>query len=312
MQVQIAGEELVEAASAPVAATDEAAFESAQAVLSTEGGHGNQGEASYVLLRLPSLPAGAGFVFLLYVPPGTAVRDRMLYASTQQTLKRDLGAGNFAQDMYGNLKDELDLAAYQYSLQESSGASMTETESELENLKMEESEAAAGGAQSGVSVAFAIKDDGKEALAAIAKGDGTVGWVSLGLNVEDECVELAEACAMPNPGQWAEKLPEDRPRYFFISGFGAGGMAFVFYCPDAAPIKQKMLSSTVKAAVLAQAAALGAKPLKTLEIRDPVDFTPQALGQAGKVAPKAKEEKVKEVTRVAPKGGRKMPPRKKK
>ena len=49
---------------------------------------GNQGEACYVLLRLPSLPAGAGFVFLLYVPPGTAVRPGLspIVTSDEQLL----------------------------------------------------------------------------------------------------------------------------------------------------------------------------------------------------------------------------------
>ena len=89
-----------------------------------------------------------------------------------------------------------------------------------------------------------------EALAALAKGSKQ--WVSLQVNTKDETIEFVEAFDSLAAEEWPSKLPEDRPRYIFVAS-GEGAVSMVYYCPDAAPIKEKMLGSTVKASAQAQA-----------------------------------------------------------
>jgi hypothetical protein len=115
---------------------------------------------------------------------------------------------------------------------------------------MEESRAAAGGAQAGVAVAFSLKPEGRDALTALSKGEKT--WVSLAVNTDDETIEFVDGFAELAADQWPSKLPDDKPLYIFINT--GGSLAMVYFCPDTAPIKQKMLGSTVKASAQAQAA----------------------------------------------------------
>jgi hypothetical protein len=137
LQLHIVDESVEVAGSADAAGTDEAAFESAQAVIKEESNAGGVigGEPCYIALKLPSLDPSAAWVMLLYIPAGSSVRDRMLYASTKDTVKKELGSSNFSSDLYGNTKDELTHAAYVYK-QESDAAPglSTAVEAELDDL----------------------------------------------------------------------------------------------------------------------------------------------------------------------------------
>jgi hypothetical protein len=176
----------------------------------------------------------------------------MLYASTKDSLKKELGSSFFASDLYGNAKEELNYAAYTYKLESTGAGPTTAVEAELDDLALEESKAAAGGAQSGVAVAFSLKAVAREELQKLAKGEQF--WVSLKVDTDAESVEHVESFAagkLPE-AEWATRLPADLPQFIFMAVEGV--VALVYYCPDAAPIKQKMLCSTVKASVQAQAA----------------------------------------------------------
>lgn len=122
---------------------------------------------------------------------------------------------------------------------------------------LEESRAAAGGAQAGVAVAFRMKPEGRDALTALAKGEKS--WVSLSVNTDDETIEFVDGFADLAADQWPSKLPDDKPLYVFIKT--GDSLSMVYYCPDTAPIKQKMLGSTVKASAQAQAAAREPRPV---------------------------------------------------
>lgn len=279
LQLHIVDESVEVAGSADGAGTDEAAFESAQAVIKEESNEGGVigGEPCYIALKLPSLDPSAAWVMLLYIPAGSSVRDRMLYASTKDTVKKELGSSNFASDLYGNTKDELTHAAYVYKQDSDAAPGLaTAVEAELDDLvsgrlhlcscsyrewsrssvvlgmlqALEESRAAAGGAQAGVAVAFSLKPEARDALSALSKGEKS--WVSLAVNTDDETIEFVDGFAELAADQWPSKLPENKPLYVFIKA--GDSLAMVYYCPDTAPIKQKMLGSTVKASAQAQAA----------------------------------------------------------
>lgn len=136
LQLHIVDESVEVAGCADAAGTDEAAFESAQAALKEETNAGGVigGEPCYIALKLPSLDPSAAWVMLLYIPAGSSVRDRMLYASTKDTVKKELGSSNFASDLYGNTKEELTHAAYVYKQDGQSSGLTTAVEAELNDL----------------------------------------------------------------------------------------------------------------------------------------------------------------------------------
>jgi len=60
---------------------------------------------TYILYRLDSKNLqGYEWVLLAYVPDGSSVRDRMLYASSRDNLKKQLGYTYFVEDLYGSSK----------------------------------------------------------------------------------------------------------------------------------------------------------------------------------------------------------------
>jgi twinfilin-like protein len=136
LQLHIVDESVEVAGTADAAGSDEAAFDSAQAAIKEESNSGGVigGEPCYIALKLPSLDPSAAWVMLLYIPAGSSVRDRMLYASTKDTVKKELGGSNFTSDLYGNTKDELTLAAYMYKQEGESSGPATVVEAELDDL----------------------------------------------------------------------------------------------------------------------------------------------------------------------------------
>lgn len=64
---------------------------------------------------------------------------------------------------------------------------------------------------------------------------------------------------------------------FFAIKTAHSGVCFVYFCPDVAPLREKMTYSTIKATVLAEAAALGVVWAKVVELREACDLD-QSLG----------------------------------
>lgn len=99
-------------------------------------------------------------------------------------------------------------------------------------------------------MAFGLMPEARDALTALSKREKT--WVSLSINTDDETIEFVDSFDALADDQWPSKLPDDKPLYVFIAS--GESLTMVYYCPGAAPIKQKMLGSTVKASAQAQAA----------------------------------------------------------
>jgi twinfilin-like protein len=63
-------------------------------------------EAAYVILRRRD-SGPAPFVSIAYVPDTANVRQKMLFASTRNTLLRELGTEKFGESLFATMKEEL-------------------------------------------------------------------------------------------------------------------------------------------------------------------------------------------------------------
>lgn len=63
-------------------------------------------EAAYVILRRRD-SGPAPFVSIAYVPDTAKVRQKMLFASTRNTLLRELGTEKFGESLFATMKEEL-------------------------------------------------------------------------------------------------------------------------------------------------------------------------------------------------------------
>ena len=66
----------------------------------------------YIIYRLKNKQPPAEWLLVMFVPDDAKVRDKMVYASTRDSLKRDLGYSFFAADMHVTERSELSFDAF--------------------------------------------------------------------------------------------------------------------------------------------------------------------------------------------------------
>jgi hypothetical protein len=66
----------------------------------------------YIIYRLDGKKAPAEWLLLMYVPEYAKVREKMLYASTRDALKKEMGYANICCEMHASEKDEATWDAY--------------------------------------------------------------------------------------------------------------------------------------------------------------------------------------------------------
>ncbi|XP_034264739.1 twinfilin-1-like isoform X3 [Pantherophis guttatus] len=94
----------------------------------------------YLLYRLDSRNAqGYEWIFIAWSPDHSPVRQKMLYAATRATLKKEFGGGHIKDEVFGTNKDDVSLNGYQkYLMTQSSTAPLTTAEEELRQIKISE------------------------------------------------------------------------------------------------------------------------------------------------------------------------------
>lgn len=100
---------------------------------------------------------------------------------------------------------------------------------------------------------------------------GEIDWVACKVD-KDEKIGCVETCKIDNITQSVTgKVDVKEPRFYLVRRLGTpvGDRTYlVFSCPESSPIRQRMVYSTCKATLLAQA-SLGGVEYKLLEIRSP-------------------------------------------
>ena len=98
-----------------------------------------------------------------------------------------------------------------------------------------------------------VSEEAKTAVFGIAEnllsGHGSFIVLKIDTSSETVCLETAEQGAFSDFFEVLSVEHAKEPRYSIYCG-GQGGAAFVFSCPESAPVRTKMLYSTAKSAVL--------------------------------------------------------------
>ena len=193
-------------------------------------------QPAFVLIARERTPTARRWQLLNWAPDCAPPRLKMLYSSTREDLKQSLGAGFFA--------SHRDYSAFDSDL---SGASLlaAETKSnddaaltDMERLENEERTRPAFSRCAGMaSVPFELSAEASSALEGLSSG---LVEVVLG---ENETLELAQSTE--ETARIRDALSAlDAPRFVVVKR--SEKAVLVFYCPDSAPIKQKMTYSTAK------------------------------------------------------------------
>jgi twinfilin len=131
------------------------------------------------------------WVLLAWVPDDCKVRDKMLYSSSREDLKRSLGLGYFVGEYYANTRADLTWTQFvDYIARERTDGPLTMKEQLiLEEKALTHSESHSTKATAMGALPFELSPDVIAALAQLQAGE--VNWVEMTLN--QETVELAGA-----------------------------------------------------------------------------------------------------------------------
>lgn len=184
-----------------------------------------------------------------FVPEMAPVRQRMLYASSRDDLKTKLGSSFFCGEFYCNDKADLTFANFSYALEGSSLEVLESVMTEKEKLLKEEGmTATSASAAGGMSVVpFKFKPELDAAMTKFANNEANA--VEIAVNGKTEKCQLGTLPSDATLSVLEAKFPK-KPRFFCLN---FGRKVFVFYCPDDAKVRTKMLMATCKSAVIQQA-----------------------------------------------------------
>ena len=191
---------------------------------------------------------------------GCKVRDKMLYSSSREDLKRNLGLGQFVPDYPANVVSDLSWNAYILSTTKSvEDQVMTDKEKQLrvDDLATDLERAALGTKSTAMGVIpFTLGPGVLDAFKQFQTGKHN--WIEL--SVVSEVVKLESAKSLQITDNLASHVNTQSARFLLIkfTNFEKKLLPFFVYsCPENIPIREKMTMSTSKATVIGAAAQNG-------------------------------------------------------
>lgn len=240
-------------------------------------------QPTFVLFRLDSKNTmGYEWVLISWSPEDSPIRQKMLYASTKATLKKQFGNSQIVQELFSTTEDEVTLRGYKNFLKmKEAPPPLSLAEAELENVKLSESNAVDRVNTLG-SVALPISAEAKQAISSLTAG--TTNYVQLSIDLKGEVVNLGENATV-KVSELSKKLPENQASYILFTfshtyeGDTHHSLVFIYSMPaGVASIRERMMYSSCKAAVVDTIQTeLQLNIVKKLEIGDREDLTEQYL-----------------------------------
>lgn len=258
-------------------------------------------EAALILFSLSETEAGKAnnmWLFLAWIPDCSKVREKMLYSSSKEDLKRSLGQGYFVAEFSANNREDLTWKNFQDSLMKGRSSDML---SQHERSVFEERIASHVESNNSKSTArnvlpFQLSPELRAKFAEFKNKSSN--WIEM--TVEGETVSLVGSQQVPNlcsgAGTSLQSYVSDSEARFIMARQARpadGELSFfIFSCPEGVPIRQKMVMSSSKATVISIATEAGLLFDRNVEIRATADvdeslrseLEPEALGASSAAA----------------------------
>ncbi|XP_068132670.1 twinfilin-1 [Hyperolius riggenbachi] len=213
----------------------------------------------YILYRLDTQNAqGYEWIFIAWSPDYSHVRQKMLYAATRATVKKEFGGGHIKEELFGTTKEDVSLSGYnKYLICRSAPAPLTVSEVELMQIKINETQAEIGvdtKHQTIQGVAFPVERDALQALQQLKNKKLT--YVQLKIDIQNEVIVLANT-THTEVKDLPARIPKDAARYHFFlykhshEGDYLDSIVFIYSMPGYnCSIRERMLYSSCKAPLL--------------------------------------------------------------
>ncbi|MEJ1271322.1 twinfilin actin binding protein 1 [Cricetulus griseus] len=176
----------------------------------------------YVLFRLDSQNAqGYEWIFIAWSPDHSPVRQKMLYAATRATLKKEFGGGHIKDEVFGTVQTDVGVDTKHQTLQ---------------------------------GVAFPISRDAFQALEKLSNKE--LNYVQLEIDIKNEIIILANT-TNTELKDLPKRIPKDSARYHFFlykhshEGDYLESIVFIYSMPGyTCSIRERMLYSSCKSPLL--------------------------------------------------------------
>jgi len=217
-------------------------------------------------------------LLISYVPDGSPVKDRMMYASTRYFLKKQLGLSYFSDTFHCSEKTDFTWEAYQ-AHRDKHVAPAPYTAAEVQYQSETSMEVDHGTAREYVhSVKFPLSAAAKSALSNFSSSNN---FVQLSVDPVRETIELVKNKSINSIDSLVREFEQNEPRFTFYKyehsheGESFDSTLFIYSCPNSSPIKLKMLYSTVKSVVAgaAEEAGITIERSGKVEVTDIEDFS---------------------------------------
>jgi len=219
-----------------------------------------------------------------YVPDTAPVRQKMVYASTRNTFKTDLGSHHFVGDIAGTNRSDFTVEGFQEYLRHSTSEAPLTAE---EQQKKEEREAGFSEIGGGSTVAYAhgvafpIDDSVHRAFDDMKSG--TINYIRLIIDLEAEIIKVGTTGNYSTEEAANQVPPSDCAFHYYNwvhehEGNELASLVFGFSCPDGssgskgAPVKQRMLYASSKGTAIGIPAAEGMELACQLAVASSKDF----------------------------------------
>jgi len=242
-------------------------------------------EPCYLLYRLDE-KEGDLFKWLLisWSPDSSSVRNKMLYASTKATLKKEFGGGQIKDDLYGNIREDVSLNGYQkHVISAAAPGPMSREELEREEVRAQSSsEIAVDTKHQTVSgLAFPMTSRAREAIKNYH--NQKFNYVQLCINIAKEIIDVTDTKTC-DVHSLPSLVPNDVPRYHVFrfdhthEGDFLKSTTFIYTMPGYnCSIKERMLYSSCKNAVVEIIEQDGIEITKKIEVDSGSELTESFL-----------------------------------
>ncbi|CAF2387793.1 unnamed protein product [Rotaria sp. Silwood2] len=245
--------------------------------------------AAYYFIRLDTISElnGHNWLLLTYIPDEAKTRERMLYASTVATVKREFGLTYITQEIRTTSKDEMTIhSLHQYLHTQAAPPPRTMREEEMLEIHQRE-------ANADISIStrhptlqglkFPFDENVIEAMHLFKKHQ--VDYIQFDIDHEKELILLSHSEAHATPEHIRKHLPDQQGRYHlyrFKHEFDhkkLDSILFLYSVPGhRSQVKQRMVYASCKESVIDNIEKkFGIICDKKLEISDSTDFTMEYL-----------------------------------
>ncbi|KAJ2318796.1 Twinfilin-1, partial [Coemansia sp. RSA 2681] len=267
-------------------------------------------EPCYLVVRLDDSEASGKWLLGTYVPDSASVRAKMLYASSKAAVTKSLGESYFVDDMFGTTREEFSANGYrQHRRHVESSAPLTEREEEMQRIRQMESSAAETPTMdsrrqhvSGATVA--MDDELRQALGEYIRGSTNFVLVAWDSATESFC--LNQKAWLEHSDALVQAVPSDSPCYAFY-WYGGSTSLFVYSCPPASNVRQRMVYSSFKYGFLVTVKQMGVDVHVKMEVDSLDELSSAAIAEEVE-ARAAAEEAPRAAPTTQPKFKRPAPP----